>query len=154
MPLVGGDLCPIAIDIIEKFEQPEEELEEEYDSPLHYVDHKEIFPDEEKFEDRWDEGEEEREANEIIESDDEIIEEDEDHPIIEKGEHHKEGIEEDEEHFIPEKGEHDYNDEEHVDAEHLIPQKGEHHESDIHQLDKNEWMADYHGHEDVQEEVV
>ena len=50
MPLVGGDLCPIAIDVVEKFqivgddpkqtdepEAPEEDLESE----LHYVDQKE-----------------------------------------------------------------------------------------------------------------
>ena len=53
MPLVGGDLCPIAIDVVEKFqivgEDPtltadideQEALEEEFDTPLHYVDRKE-----------------------------------------------------------------------------------------------------------------
>ena len=47
MPLVGDDLCPIAIDVVEKETEevvPEPELEmveEEYDSPLHYIDHKE-----------------------------------------------------------------------------------------------------------------
>ena len=45
MPLVGDDLCPIAIDVVEKeIEELEPELEmveEEYDSPLHYIDHKE-----------------------------------------------------------------------------------------------------------------
>ena len=44
MPLVGGDLCPIAIDVVEKFqivgddpkptEEPEK-LKEEIDSPSH-----------------------------------------------------------------------------------------------------------------------
>ena len=146
MPLVSGDLCPIAIDVIEKFEEEEEkELEEvpeeEYDSPLHYIDHKEMGPDADK--------EEEREENEILESGDEI-EEDEDHPIIEKGGPHAEEIEieDDEEHYIPEKGEHHF-EEEYVDAEHHIPQKGEHHESDVHHLAKGEWKADYHGHETI-----
>lgn len=50
MPLVGGDLCPIAIDVVEpavtehheeKEQLAEHHLEEEYDSPLHYVGHKE-----------------------------------------------------------------------------------------------------------------
>lgn len=47
MPLVGGDLCPIAIDVVEAPEEAHEEYQHEYDSPLHYVDHKELgFEDE------------------------------------------------------------------------------------------------------------
>lgn len=106
-----------------------EEYEEEYDSPLHYVDHKEQGPIT---------AEEDAEDNEILES------YDEDHPTIEKGEHHIEEEQDfdnesgddfdvDEEHYIPEKGEHHFEEEdEYVDAEHLIPHKGEHHESDVH----------------------
>ena len=50
MPTVNGDLCPISIDVMEPgpslYEQmklrDQEKLEEiEYDSPLHYIDHKE-----------------------------------------------------------------------------------------------------------------
>ena len=48
MPLVGGDLCPIAIDVVEKFQivgddptltedidEPEVPVEEEFDSEMH-----------------------------------------------------------------------------------------------------------------------
>ena len=54
MPLVGGDMCPIALDVIEEqdvtpiLEEREvehdeeiEEMEEDYDSPMHHMDHKE-----------------------------------------------------------------------------------------------------------------
>ena len=57
MPLVGGDLCPIAIDVVEKFQivgddpkstdEPEAgEPAEEFETELHYVDQKEEGPTE------------------------------------------------------------------------------------------------------------
>ena len=86
MPLVGGDLCPIAIDEVQKSE------DDEYDSPLHYIDHKEQGFEEEADEDH---------ENEMFET-----ATDEDHPIIEKGEHNDEEHSLGDERFIPEKGEH------------------------------------------------
>ena len=114
MPLVGGDLCPIAIDVVEKFQivgedpiaaedidEPEVEVpvpvpEEEFDSPLHYVDQKEEGPTDADM-----------------------------HPIIEKGEHH----DEDEEEYGVYPG--DFHDEYHFDDtelyfERVIPEKHEH----------------------------
>ena len=121
MPLVGGDLCPIAIDVVEKFQIVGEDatheaplIPEEDDSPMHHMDHKEIAPELE-------------EAS--------LHEEDvtpEDHPIIEKGEHH-EVVEDEEEHYGVYPGE--FHDEYHFDDAdfedqepmHFIPIKGEHH---------------------------
>ena len=70
MPLVNGDMCPIAVDVVEPiYVVPENP--DEFDSPLHFVDHKELSPTEE-----------ERAHHE------DGHESDEDHPIVEKGEHH------------------------------------------------------------------
>ena len=89
MPIVNGDLCPISIDVIESHQ------DDVYDSPLHYVDHKEHnFDDEE---------------NEIYDEEEYWNVEDAYHtPIIEKGEFHQYGVEEYEnaDHMIPEKNEH------------------------------------------------
>ena len=162
MPLVGNDLCPIAIDVIEQPELLEEAHEDiaeaasDYDSPLHYIDHKE-----QGFEDTL----VEEELNEIIDQMD--LTEDEKRQIMEKGDQHvdydkllaeaegnnEKEIEEDEEedHFIPTKGEHNLDDDHYVDAEHLIPQKDEFH--DVHHLPKDKWKAEYHG-EEVKKEPV
>ena len=157
MPLVGGDMCPIAIDVVEKFKIVSDEdlpvvheealpvhhevpvavpvvhepelVHEEYDSPLHYVDHKEPAPVEEEHE-------------KIVEADHDIDHEVvtpaviEDHPIVEKGEHHEvphiveEVIPEVEytpvheevpvHEYVPDL---DYED----DYDHVIPMKREHH---------------------------
>lgn len=164
MPIVNGDLCPISIDVIESHQ------DDVYDSPLHYVDHKEHnFDDEE---------------NEIYDEEDYWSVEDAYHtPIIEKGEFHQYGVEEYEnaDHMIPEKNEHhtepadvkdtrfyqhytgmeDVKEVEQVQEEllkfgspihHIIPQKSEHYEADNIALeDENdyqssrEWTAEFHG---------
>ena len=75
---------------------------------------------------------------------------DEDHPIIEKGEHNGEEYSLGDEHFIPVKGEHHFEEEdEYVNAEHFIPHKDEHHEKDFHRIPKDKWKADYHGYEEA-----
>ena len=162
MPLVGGDMCPIAIDVVEKFqivgedvkEPLHEEVAEEFDSPLHYVDHKELNPLEEEAEDI------------LIEhrDDDDLLE---DHPIVEKGEHHAdydlvidapEHDYVDADHVIPAKTEHymghedgiseDLIDEEDFEnAEHVIPEKSEHHD-DVRLLPKDVWRPDFHAREE------
>lgn len=97
MPLVGGDMCPIAIDVVEKFQIISEPAAIDEESPLHYIgNHKEIG---------------------------------EDLPIIEKTEHHEgvEIMEQNADHVIPEKREHHALDDEedYENAEHYIPAKSE-----------------------------
>lgn len=134
MPLVNGGLCPIAIDVVEKFQELEQEEiavlemevetqvdadEDELDSPLHFVDHKE-----ETFEDV------------------------EDHPIIEKTEQYvDEDDYEDAEHLIPEKREHYDHDHPVAESDHYIPSKSEHRAHDVHGLPRELWSPDFHGHE-------
>ena len=150
MPLVNGDMCPIAVDVVEPiYVVPEES---EFDSPLHFVDHKELSP-----------AEEERAHHE------DDHESDEDHPIVEKGEHHDEaeygvyGGEfhdefhfEEPSHFIPIKSEHGVDEEEsrfwdfeqdYEDAEHEIPEKMEHAAKDVHHMSKDVWRPSFHGEE-------
>lgn len=107
------------------------EDEDVFDSPLHYVDHKE-----ESFEE-----------GDIQDSDD--SDHDEDHPIIEKGEHHhleEDDVYEDAEHIIPEKSER--YEEPHVEGDHVIPSKMEHRHHDVHALPRELWNPDFHGHGD------
>ena len=102
----------------------------------------------------------------------EIIEED-DHPIMEKGEHSHDVFDElenpydfervaggedeyqDAEHFSPEKGEHHDEaekfwdlEEDYEDAEHDIPEKSEHYVDEVHHLPKDVWKPQFHGDED------
>lgn len=179
MPLVGGDLCPIAIDVVEKFQivggEEAHALEEhhdidhdddEYDSPLHYIDHKEVAPE--------------------LEEETSLPEEDvtpEDHPIVEKGEHgyvhDDEDLEEhygvypgeyhddyhiadaedfEPEHYIPVKHEHHQDErfwdleEDYEDADHEIPIKDEHEDHDVHYLPKDVWRPDFHARGDYDDE--
>ena len=129
MPLVGGDLCPIAIDVKEKQDE-----QDDYESSQDY-----------SYEDAEDN---ENEAFGEFEDDES------DPPMIEKGEHHS-SFSESEDHIIPVKGEHHFNegaDEEYENAEHFIPQKGEHDE-DVHQLSKDKWKAEYHGSGEDEEDA-
>ena len=114
MPLVGGDMCPIAIDVVEKFqvvgdidaeyvdlpEDAEEAQyeEEHFETPLHHVDYEELYPEAEEDERYYEEDEDDRPMIEKREhhydehfedlEDDEYNEYEEDHPIMEKAEHH------------------------------------------------------------------
>ena len=143
MPLVGDGLCPIAIDVVDHegavaIDEPtvvfdEVDTAEDDDSPLHYIDHKELSPTDEE---------------QMIHEDTEwtdLLYEDDDLPMIEKTEHHQEYEEED--HFIPEKVEHAYMEEDsYIEHDHVIPDKSEHFEPDVHELPRERWLPDYHGH--------
>lgn len=162
MPLVNGDLCPIAIDVVDKlqelddrsferyeddqeeiFEGEEEEEEAEMDSPLHFVDHKE-----ESFDDDYN-VEDSDEDHLIMEKTEFPV--DEDHPIIEKTEYpvDEEYEIEDGDRVIPVKRER-YEDPL-VEGDHYIPSKTEHIDHDVHELPKELWNPHFHGHEGIAE---
>ena len=124
MPLVGGDMCPIAIDVVEKFQiiAPEPELVE-YDSPLHYIkDHKELGEDLPIIE--------KAEHHEAAMFDDDLHEYD---------------------HVIPEKHEHHIMEDEYESPDHYIPEKTEHDTGDVHSLPKEHWTPEFHGPEEDDE---
>ena len=123
MPLVGGDMCPIAIDVVEKFQIIAEPAAVEAESPLHsIVDDEELaYEDIPKIEQYEDPG------AHIYEDD---YSDFSDHVIPVKGEHHE------------------LVDDEYHQAEHIIPEKGEHSHHDVHHLPKEHWTPDFHGPEE------
>ena len=118
MPLVGGDMCPIAIDVVEKFQIISEPAAAEEESPLHYIgDHKESgedLPIIEKYEHH----------------EEDIFDNVYDHVIPIKGEHH------------------DLEHDEYENPDHIIPEKTEHQTHDVHHLPKQHWTPDFHGPEE------
>ena len=135
MPLVGGDLCPIAIDVVEQFQ---------------IVDQKALKAAQGDLDSLQEADKDQKKDQKKDEKKDEKEDKDEDPPIIEKGEHHhqsqqEDGIPEEEleneiydsdinelydededqiDHIISEKSEHQEEEAQYV--EHYIPVKGEH----------------------------
>ena len=172
MPLVGDGLCPIAIDIVDHGDVtpaidaeihdilshedfPEDVVDpvdvdfaDPDDSPLHYIDHKELSPieeEQEKHEDKYHSGD--------------YDDLDEDLPMIEKTEHHEfdmhDLFDDEEDHFILEKSEHAYmEDDDRIEDDHFIPEKVEHHAPDVHDLPRDRWEPDFHGHHGIADDVV
>lgn len=126
MPLVGGDLCPIAIDVVEKFQIVSDDHPAVVGEDVHGMG---IVPD--------------------VEMEHPIMEKGEHHDVA--GDDY-----EDAEHVIPVKGEHHETfeqfqdlEEEYDDAEHFIPEKGEHHdletsEHGLFEMPEDNWRPTFH----------
>ena len=130
-------MCPIAIDVVEKFQIITQPIGVEYDSPMHYIDHKEPGED-----------------LPIIEKSE--YHHSEEHPSLAPESDHDTLVEESEsEHVIPVKHEHGHldDDAQYVDAEHFIPEKGEHAAADVHDLPKEHWTPEFHGLDDDDDDI-